>query len=115
MPEEPGLELDNLKKYRKDHGGSHMLVDYANLEAEKKERIVFENATFLAVCPWWATWPFEVMVVSRTHKRALVDFNDKEREDLAEAMAEVTRRYDNLFETQFPYSELYALFSFKHC
>lgn len=82
-----------------------MLVDYANLESEKKERVVFENESFLAVCPWWATWPFEIMIIARTHKRALVDFDDKDRQDLAEAIAEVTRRYDNLFETQFPYSK----------
>ena len=44
------------------------------------------------------------MVIAKEHKRSLVDFNDREREMLAEALAEVTRRYDNLFETQFPYS-----------
>ena len=81
-----------------------MLQDYAKLEVEKQERLVFENDTFLALCPWWATWPFEVMIVSKQHKRALVDFSAQERQHLAEVMAEVTRRYDNLFETQFPYS-----------
>lgn len=81
-----------------------MLEDYASLESEKKERVVFENETFLALCPWWAVWPFEVMIVSRKHKRALVDLNDKEKGDLAESISEVARRYDNLFETSFPYS-----------
>lgn len=104
MPEEPGLELEQLRKYRKEQGGANLLVDYAELEMTKGERTVFENAAFIAVCPWWATWPFEVMIVAKEHKRALVDLNDKEREMLAEAIAEVTRRYDNLFETQFPYS-----------
>ncbi|KAI9877452.1 MAG: galactose-1-phosphate uridyl transferase [Pleopsidium flavum] len=104
LPEEPALELEQLKKYRREQGGVHLLEDYAKLESEEKERIVFENVSFLAVCPWWATWPFETMIVSRKHRRALVDFDDKERQDLAEAIAEVTRRYDNLFETQFPYS-----------
>ena len=80
------------------------MEDYAKLEAEKKERVIFENKTFLALCPWWATWPFEVMIVSKAHKRALVDFDDAEKQDLAEAISEVTRRYDNLFETSFPYS-----------
>lgn len=108
-PEEPGLELVNMQKYCKDHGGKHMLEDYAALEAEKKERIVFENKTFIALCPWWAVWPFEVMIVSKKHKRALVDLDEGERADLAEAFAEVTRRYDNLFETQFPYSEWFAI------
>ena len=75
------------------------------VEIEKKERIVIENAGFLVVCPWWAVWPFEVMVVSKKHRRALVDLSVEERSDFAEAVAEVTRRYDNLFETSFPYSE----------
>ncbi|TKA81816.1 Galactose-1-phosphate uridylyltransferase [Cryomyces minteri] len=103
-PEEPGLELTQLQKYRREQGGANMLEDYATLEATKKERVVFENGSFLALCPWWATWPFEVMVLAKEHKRALVDLNDKEKQGLAEAIAEVTRRYDNLFETQFPYS-----------
>ena len=75
------------------------------VEMEKEERIVFQNKSFLVVCPWWATWPFEVMIVSKVHKRALVDLDDGEKGDFAEAIAEVTRRYDNLFETSFPYSK----------
>ena len=104
LPEEPALELEQLKKYRREQGGLNLLEDYAKLEIEKEERVVFVNKAFVALCPWWATWPFEVMIVARKHKRALVDFDDEERKSLAETIAEVTRRYDNLFETQFPYS-----------
>ena len=105
LPEEPAQELEQLKKYRTQHEGRSLLEDYAKVEMEKKERIVFQNNTFLVVCPWWATWPFEVMILSKKHKRALVDLNDNEKLDFAEAIAEVTRRYDNLFETSFPYSK----------
>ncbi|MCJ1245006.1 galactose-1-phosphate uridyl transferase [Trapelia coarctata] len=104
LPEEANLELEQLKKYRRKQGGMHLLEDYAKLESEKQERAVFENKAFIAVCPWWATWPFEVMIIARQHKRALVDFDEGEKMELAETIAEVTRRYDNLFETQFPYS-----------
>ncbi|KAJ5970401.1 Galactose-1-phosphate uridyl transferase class I [Penicillium vulpinum] len=104
MPGEPAAEMEQLTKYRKQHGGSHLLEDYAALESRKQERVVFENDAFLVVCPWWATWPFETMIVSRTHKRALVDLSEAEKLLLAEAIAETTRRYDNLFETHFPYS-----------
>jgi len=104
LPEEPALELEQLKKYRRQHGGRHMLEDYAALEGQEQERVVFGNDAFLVVCPWWATWPFETMIISKKHKRALVDLNVTEKGQLAEAMAEITRRYDNLFETQFPYS-----------
>ncbi|KAJ6133647.1 Galactose-1-phosphate uridyl transferase class I [Penicillium samsonianum] len=104
MPEEPAAEMEQLTKYRQKHGGSHLLEDYAALESRKQERVVFENEAFLVVCPWWATWPFETMIVSRTHKRALVDLSEADKMLLAEAIAETTRRYDNLFETHFPYS-----------
>jgi UDPglucose--hexose-1-phosphate uridylyltransferase len=105
LPEEPAQELEQLQKYRKENDGKSLLADYVKVELEKKERIVFQNQAFLVVCPWWATWPFEVMIIAKEHKRALVELNEAERKDFAEAVAEVTRRYDNLFETSFPYSE----------
>jgi UDPglucose--hexose-1-phosphate uridylyltransferase len=105
LPEEPSLALTNLIAYRKAHNGAHLLEDYAQLESEKGERTVFENASFWAGCPWWAVWPFEILIVSKQHKRALVDFTSEERKALAECITEVTRRYDNLFETNFPYSK----------
>jgi UDPglucose--hexose-1-phosphate uridylyltransferase len=105
LPEEPKEELIQLTKYRRENKERSLLGDYVKVELEKKERIVFQNKGFLVVCPWWATWPFEVMVVSKEHKRALVDFSDAEREGFAEAITEVTRRYDNLFQTSFPYSK----------
>ena len=106
LPEEPSIELQNLKQYRREQGGCNLLEDYAKLESEKGERTVFENNSFWAGCPWWATWPFEIMVIAKSHRRALVDFSTDEKTDLAEAIAEVTIRYDNLFETSFPYSKL---------
>lgn len=104
LPEEPAAEQEQLMKYRREQGGANLLEDYATLEVEKEKRMVFKNDAFVTVCPWWAVWPFEVMILARQHKRALVDFDNMERRDLAEAIGDVTRRYDNLFETHFPYS-----------
>ncbi|VBB84334.1 Putative Galactose-1-phosphate uridylyltransferase [Podospora comata] len=103
LPEEPGKELVNMRKYKSDTG-RHLLGDYVKLELEKKERLVWENGSFVVVCPWWALWPFEVLIISKRHVRALVDLDDKERLEFAQAVQEVARRYDNLFETNFPYS-----------
>lgn len=103
LPEEPAKEQVQLAKYRAEHG-RHILADYAKLEMEKGERIVWQNDGFLVVCPWWAVWPFEVLVIAKRHVRALVDLTDDERLQLAKAIQEVTRRYDDLFETSFPYS-----------
>ncbi|KAF9873112.1 galactose-1-phosphate uridylyltransferase [Colletotrichum karsti] len=104
MPEEPGTELVQMAKYRGQHAGRHLLGDYVKVEMEKKERTVFENDAFIVVCPWWAVWPFEVMILPKRHVRALVDLSAEERMLFAEAIQEVARRYDNLFETHFPYS-----------
>ncbi|KAI0128077.1 galactose-1-phosphate uridylyltransferase [Hypoxylon sp. NC0597] len=104
LPEEPAAEIIQMTKYRAEHGARHLLGDYVKLEIEKKERIVYENESFLVVCPWWAIWPFEVMIIAKRHVRALVDLTKQERFNFADAIQEVTRRYDNLFETSFPYS-----------
>lgn len=103
MPEEPGKELAQMGKYRQSHGG-HLLEDYVQLELTKKERIIWENFKFVILCPWWAVWPFEVMIIPKRHIRGLVDMDASERLQFAEAIQEVTRRYDNLFECSFPYS-----------
>ncbi|KPI37426.1 Galactose-1-phosphate uridylyltransferase [Cyphellophora attinorum] len=104
LPEEPAAELTQLRNYHRQQGGQHMLVDYARLEKEKNERVVWQNETFLVICPWWAVWPFETMILPLKHIRSLVDLSEQEQSQLAQAIAEVTRRYDNLFETSFPYS-----------
>jgi UDPglucose--hexose-1-phosphate uridylyltransferase len=111
LPEEPARELAQMGKYRHENGGAHLLEDYAKVELEKKERVVWQNDGFLVVCPWWAIWPFEVLVIAKRHVRALVDLSGQERAWLAETLHEVTRRFDNLFETSFPYSEWPSLMS----
>ena len=104
LPEEPGKELAQMTKYRAAHRGRHLLEDYVKLELEKGERVVWQNDAFVVVCPWWAVWPFEVLVLPKRHIRCLIDFTQAERLQFAEAIQEVTRRYDNLFECSFPYS-----------
>ncbi|GAB0133082.1 galactose-1-phosphate uridyl transferase [Epichloe bromicola] len=104
MPEEPGKELTQITKYRANNEGRHLLGDYVKLELAEEERVLWQNDAFVVVCPWWAVWPFEVLVLPRRHIRSLVDFKPEERLQFAEAIQEVTRRYDNLFECSFPYS-----------
>ncbi|KAI9795116.1 MAG: galactose-1-phosphate uridyl transferase [Peltula sp. TS41687] len=105
LPDELAIELKHLQKYRREHDGAHLLQDYARLETRKEERVVFQNDAFVAVCPWWAIWPFEILIVSKAHRRALIELDEHEMEQLAEMLGEITRRYDNLFETHFPYGE----------
>ena len=63
-----------------------------------------ENDHFLAVVPFWAVWPFETMLLPRRHVASFVDLNSEQRNALSEILKRLTTRYDNLFQTSFPYS-----------
>ncbi len=103
IPDEPQAETDSLRDYRASRG-TCLLCDYAALETKEKVRIVAENDGFLAVVPWWAVWPFETLVIAKPHLRSLPDFTDADRDALAAILKQLTTRYDNLFETSFPYT-----------
>jgi UDPglucose--hexose-1-phosphate uridylyltransferase len=103
VPVEPQAETESFLEYRHDHGRC-LLCDYGALEAKQQERIVCGNEAFLAVVPWWAVWPFETLVIARRHHRSLLDFGEAERNGLADILKQLTTRYDNLFETSFPYT-----------
>ncbi|CCE82131.1 Piso0_002829 [Millerozyma farinosa CBS 7064] len=103
IPTEVQTELDNMKAYKKENG-SHLLGDYVSLELQEKQRVVLSNDSFIVVVPYWALWPFETLLISKEHLRSLNDFNDKQKSDLASILKKLTTKYDNLFNTSFPYS-----------
>ncbi|KAF8938832.1 galactose-1-phosphate uridylyltransferase [Dissophora ornata] len=132
IPQETADELRNMKAYEEKHK-SCMLCDYVKTETDADQkaklkssqeveggaaesgaagatttpdgsRIVCENASFMCVVPFWATWPFETLVLSKTHLARLSDMNDTQKQDLANILRRITCRYDNLFRCSFPYS-----------
>jgi UDPglucose--hexose-1-phosphate uridylyltransferase len=84
--------------------GRPLLIDYARLELDQASRLVEANAHWVAVVPYWATWPFELLLLPRRHILRLPDLTLDERSALAEILKACLIRYDNLFETSFPYS-----------
>ena len=103
VPNEPAKEDAAQREYRAAHG-TCLLCDYLALECSAAERIVCENEEFVAVVPFWAVWPFEVMLLSRHHAGSLDQFDRTQQAALADILKRVVTRYDNLFETSFPYS-----------
>lgn len=103
LPNEPYKEDNRQRDYLKEHGRP-LLLDYLAVEVEAKERIVVENASWVAVVPFWAVWPFEQLLMPRRHVLRVTDLSDTERDELADILKRLLTRYDNLFETSFPYS-----------
>ncbi len=103
VPVEPAKETTHFRNYREARGGC-LLCEYLRLELKEKERIVFENEGFVVLVPFWAVWPFETLLLPRRHAGSLTGLSGMERECFADALRRITIRYDNLFESSFPYS-----------
>lgn len=103
VPQEPAVEDAQQRAYFAEVG-SVLLVDYLAAEVAAGVRIVVENGDWVALTPYWAVWPFETLLLPRRHVRALPELMDGERDSLAGILKQLTTRYDNLFETSFPYS-----------
>ena len=103
VPDEPAREDANQRAWLARHGRS-MLLDVAERETALGERVVFANEDWLAIVPFWAAWPFETLLLPRFAIARLPDLEPRRRDSLAEALRALTTRYDNLFETSFPYS-----------
>jgi UDPglucose--hexose-1-phosphate uridylyltransferase len=91
-----------LNHYQKNR--SPLLLDYVQEELKKKERLVAENEHFVLLVPFWATWPFETMIISKFPCENLTQMNPVQQLNLAEIIQCITVKYDNLFNCSFPYS-----------
>ncbi len=103
IPQEPAREDQGQQSYFRAHGRP-LLLDYLEAELERRERLVVENEHWVALVPYWAVWPFEILLLPRRHVTTLPQLADAERDGLADILKRLLTRYDNLFETSFPYS-----------
>ena len=102
-PNEIIKEQSTQLAYFNQHGRP-LLLDYIREEQKRGERVLFSNDHFTAVVPFWAVWPFEVLVSAHRPTQSLGDLTSSEVSALAEAFKFITTKYDNLFEISFPYS-----------
>jgi UDPglucose--hexose-1-phosphate uridylyltransferase len=84
--------------------GSCLLCDYLALELGAAERLVCHNEHFVALVPFWAVWPFETLLLPRTHGAALSGLDGTARDALAAILKDLVTRYDALFNVEFPYT-----------
>ncbi|KAF9070332.1 putative GAL7-UDP-glucose--hexose-1-phosphate uridylyltransferase [Rhodocollybia butyracea] len=89
------------------HGKPCVLCEYAHTEVnlESAERVVVKNEQWVAVVPWWAYWPFEILLLPyHRHIPSISHLTSEEKTSFADILSKVTKRYDNLFSCSFPYS-----------
>ncbi|KAJ2942469.1 hypothetical protein O0L34_g16074 [Tuta absoluta] len=104
LPNEPRVKDRCQKSYYTQHGKA-LLVEYLQEELKKKERIVIQNAEWVALVPYWAAWPYETMLLPLNGRpQRMTDLNEAQKRSLAEIMKQLNTKYDNLFNCSFPYS-----------
>jgi UDPglucose--hexose-1-phosphate uridylyltransferase len=103
IPAEPAREDETQAAWLAEHR-EPMLPAYADAEAADGQRTVASNAHWLAAVPYWASWPYEILLLPRFAVQRMSALVPKQRDSLAEILKAVTISYDNLFQTSFPYS-----------
>ena len=103
VPAEPEREDAAQATWFEQHQ-SAMLLTYAEQEADDGARTVAQNDHWIAVVPYWASWPYEILLLPRFAVQQLNSLAPEQRDALADIMKAVTIAYDNLFQTSFPYS-----------
>ncbi len=103
IPYYPAKKMLTQRRYFEAHGRD-LLGAYLERESAARERVVCENDHWVALVPFWATWPFETMLVPRRQVLDLSSLTPHERDGAADILRRLCARYDNLFRTSFPYS-----------
>lgn len=98
------VKKDNQQRTYFQENGRTLLADYLKQELELKERVIFENEAFVVLVPFWAIWPYEAMIVPRKAQKDILEMSQEETLMYAEAISVLTKVYDRLFQTSFPYS-----------
>jgi len=103
LPNEAVTEDAHQRAWYAEHGQA-LLLDLVEREVASGERVVVSTEHWLAIVPFWATWPFETLLLPRFAVQQLPQLNAAQRTDLSLALQQLTTRYDNLFACSFPYS-----------
>ena len=103
IPNEPAKETYAMQEYLDQHA-SCLICSYLQFENGSGDRTVAQNEHFISVVPYWAVWPFELLIISKRHIGLLTDLSPEEKYFLADILRKITTRFDNLFESPFPYS-----------
>lgn len=103
IPNNPLNAASSQIEYYREHGRS-LLQDYLSFELDQGERIVCQNDDWVVLVPYWAVWPFETLVLPKQVVSTIAELSSAQKSNWAAVIKELTTRYDNLFETSFPYS-----------
>jgi UDPglucose--hexose-1-phosphate uridylyltransferase len=103
LPNEGAKELGQQQSFF-DTEGVALLEAYRAEEERLAERLVIQEEYWTVLVPYWATWPFETLLLPRRHVDHLDALTEREQLSLAQVVTRLLRGYDALFNTSCPYT-----------
>ncbi|WP_040212910.1 galactose-1-phosphate uridylyltransferase [Clostridium polynesiense] len=102
MPLKIKTELNSCREHYEEH--KECLICRMNKEEKDFEkRIIIENEDFLAYIPFFTDFPYGVFIVSKNHRSKMTDFTEREKDNFAKILKDMTGTFDALFDKLFPY------------
>lgn len=102
MPLRLKLELKNSENFFQEKG-KNIYDQIIEDERDFKERIIFENDSFIVLLPFFANYPFETYIIAKDKIGSFSDFTDKTVADFARTLKDLTGAFDLVYNKPFPY------------
>ena len=106
IPRKIQAELNSSKHYMEKRKEC-LFCEILQKEMKDGRRIVFDNSSFTAFIPFYATWPYGVHIYSNRHLQNLLDLTDQEKKDFASILKIIRAKYDALFSFKLPYTMVF--------
>lgn len=102
LPVIPPVAERTLRRFSAYHRSTNECLLCTILEKERKDnqRIIEQNADFIAFVPYFAKMSYEVHIVPQKHTSSITEFTDQELASLGSLLQKVRKYYDMLFENK---------------
>lgn len=102
IPPKIRVELDSFQEYwEKQH--KCILCETLRNEFIEGSRLVYENAAFVVLLPYYVMWPYELHVYPKKHVRSINEISDEDLRFLADSLRVVAATYNTLLDRDAPY------------
>ena len=95
-------EMEAMREYGQQKEGN-LFADIIAAEQKDRVRVISESDNAISFIPYFARFAYEAWIFPKKRHATLITMSDEEIHGLAEAFRVLTRKYDGLFRSSFPY------------
>ncbi|WP_107689481.1 galactose-1-phosphate uridylyltransferase [Coprothermobacter proteolyticus] len=103
VPKRIEEEVQNMRNYYGEKGAC-LLCAMLNTEKSEKKRIVEQNQSFTAYCPYASMSAYQIMIVPNWHSSEFIELNPVQIKDLSKILWSVFRRLHSAVGGLVPYN-----------